>query len=53
MAKSSLVNCIKTLGSHSIKTAEKYYELGDIEEACVKREEALGSYRKARAIFEN
>jgi tetratricopeptide (TPR) repeat protein len=53
LTKSGVANCIKTLGSHSIKTAEKYYELGDVEEVAGRREEALGSFRKARAIFES
>jgi hypothetical protein len=38
MSKSSLSNCIKTVGSHALRTAEQYYQLGDIEEACSRRE---------------
>lgn len=53
MCKSSLVNSVKTLGNHSLKTAEKYYELGDVEESAGRRDEALVNFRKARAIFEN
>lgn len=53
MAKSSLASCIKTVGSHSLRTADQYYQLGDVEESCSRREEAIISYRKARAIFEN
>jgi|JI6StandDraft_1071083.scaffolds.fasta_scaffold03966_2 tetratricopeptide (TPR) repeat protein len=53
MSKSSLACCIKTVGSHSLRTADQYYQLGDIEESCSRREDALISYRKSRAIFEN
>ena len=52
LGKSSLINCIKISGSHSMGACEKYYQLGDIYFKMGKKEEALSNYQITREILQ-
>ena len=51
LAKSSLVNTIKIVGTSALPTGEKYYQLANVLFSCEKNEDSLIHYCKARDIL--
>lgn len=53
LAKSSLINVIKLVGTSAVITGEKYYQLANILYTVEKREDSLNHYIKARDILKS
>lgn len=51
LAKSSLVNIVKLVGSNSLAAADKFYFLANVMFNIGKYEESFGNYGKAREIL--
>jgi hypothetical protein len=53
LAKSSLINITKVLGSGALPVADKHYQLGNIYFKVNKKNEALKEYNKTKQILVN